>query len=103
MHKYTVEFRVDGIALIPSEVTALLGLQPCQVREAGIDGARKNGGKSLWAYDGFGLGTNSKHEWESLESGLLFLLEKLLPKKNQIELNFSNFDILVVRTFSTKF
>jgi hypothetical protein len=86
MHRYTVEFRIEGAALVPADVSAKLGLEPCQVRE-GV--ARRN---ALWSYDGAAESTQRK-EWESLEEGLLYLLERLLPKQGVIQANFGGFDM----------
>jgi len=93
MHKYTVEFRIEGNTLVPSEVTALLGLQPSQVRNLNSDKRKIDESKLLWAYNGFDLTEGPIQEWESLEEGLLFLLVRLMPKKKQIQLEFGNFDM----------
>ena len=93
MHKYTVEFRVEGQSLVPSEITAILGLEPSQMRVETIGGNGKKGRKALWAFDGNCSSEKSKQEWESLETGLFFLLEKLLPKRELIWTTLSEFDM----------
>ena len=82
MHSYSVQFRISGENLNPSEITRYLGLQPNQIR---IAGERRSEGsvwrKSLWSYDGTSDEVAPAKEWDSLEDGLLYLLDKLLPKK----------------------
>lgn len=87
MHKYTVAFRIEGEVLVPSEVTEKLGLHPTHVRETphSKNNVKRN---SLWSYSGSTL----QIEWDSLESGLLHLLEELVSKKNLIDSNFKQFD-----------
>ena len=84
MHRYSVQFRISGTNVIPSEITRGLDLQPNQIR---IIGEKRSGDRtwdeSLWSYDGTSNDLGSK-EWESLEDGLLFVLNKLLPKKDLI-------------------
>jgi Domain of unknown function (DUF4279) len=71
-HRYTVEFRVFSRSLDPEEITQELGLQPCQIR---VEGTPRFDGRRMWAYDG-GVGSI---DWDSLEKGLAFVLEKLSP------------------------
>lgn len=97
MHKYTVEFRIEGQGLVPLDVTRTLGLQPCQIREETIGRNGNKRSKSLWSYDGFfsgsGSGSDSKQEWDSLEDGISSLLEILLPKRDLIRSKFGKFDM----------
>lgn len=91
MHTYTVEFRIEGQTFVPSDATNKLGLQPCQVRDGFVVGKGRNQGIALWSYDG--NPSESTHEWHSLESGLLYVLERLLPKQDLIKANFGEFDM----------
>ena len=93
MHKYTVEFRIEGRILIPSDVTEALGLEPCQVRRAVDIAEGKRQRNAMWAYDGGSGDAATKRDWDSLEEGLLFLHEQLSPKRAAIYLNFARFDI----------
>lgn len=91
---YTVEFRIEGLLLTPSAVTHKLGLEPCQERIAGSSlSAERRQLNALWAYDGFSVELNSTREWQSLEEGLLFLLQKLLPLRDLISSNFGEFNM----------
>jgi hypothetical protein len=94
MSEYTVEFRIEGLTLVPSDVTSVLELQPCRVD----NGLRNKIGNynpvPLWSYDG--VSTEScfvEQNWASLEDGLQFLLEILLPKKDLIRLKFGDFNM----------
>jgi len=85
MDTYTVEFRIEDQSLIPSEITNILKLNPCQTIDtiANINSKRKR--IPFWAYDGISTENNFiEQDWKSLEEGLLFLLDKLLPKSNLI-------------------
>jgi hypothetical protein len=79
-HEYTVEFRIFSKTLDPSEITRDLALQPCQIR---IEGALGPGGRvqdGMWAFDG----AEGSINWESLEDGLNFVLDKLWPLREVI-------------------
>jgi len=76
-HVYTVEFRICSEKLNPAVITSELGLQPCQVRR---QGELRSDGKvfiGMWAYNGYGNWDGP--DWDSLEEGLTFLLDKLWP------------------------
>jgi hypothetical protein len=88
---YTVEFRIESRVLVPSEVTSLLNLQPSQTRDINITEGSNTRHIPLWAYDGFNVESN--HEWESLEDGLIYLLDQLQPKKDLIWSKFGEFDM----------
>ena len=91
MDTYTIEFRIEGFELVPSEVTALLNLQPSQIREININENTSMRHMPLWAYEGKYFESNS--EWQSLEEGLASLLEQLIPKRDLIWSKFGEFDI----------
>lgn len=82
---YTVDFRIESETLNSGEVTRLLNLEPSQTNYA------NNKDISLWVYNGE-LNANEENptleEWENIEDGLVFLLEKLMPKKEIILSNF---------------
>jgi hypothetical protein len=79
-HQYTVEFRIWSPTLDPAEITRELGLQPCQIRIEGAPGLGGRPQNGLWAYDG-GEGPVN---FESLEDGLTFVLDKLWPLRAAI-------------------
>ena len=83
MNTYTVEFRIEGVDLIPLEITKLLKLSPSQTRIYTKE-INKN---SLWSYDGVSFEKDDfiESEWNTLEEGLLFILDHLLPKKRIIK------------------
>lgn len=91
MHSYTVEFRVEGLKLDPSQITNELNLEPCQVRDFNhIKGADSGKTRSnLWSYDGFTSSDVRVKDWDSLEAGLLHVLTNLSSKKELIA-NISN-------------
>ena len=92
MHKYTVELRIEGGSLLPESVTQKLGLQPCQVRVA-VEMPEKKSRKALWAFDGISDELGTKHEWDSLEEGLLYTLQKISAKRREIFSSFDEFEI----------
>ena len=79
-HEYTVEFRIFSKTLNPDEITRALALQPCQIRIEGTLRADGEPYQGMWAFDG-GEGTIN---WESLEGGLAFVLDKLWPHRETI-------------------
>jgi len=86
---YTIEFRIEGLELQPSNVTKILELNPCQTRDI-HSCINKRNANALWAYDGVYFENNSpSYSWKTLEEGLLFLLDKLEMKLQLIESNFS--------------
>jgi len=89
MDTYTVEFRMEDLSLIPSEITKILELNPCQTRDINSHINKRNP-NALWAYDGIYFDNDSlAYEWKTLEEGLSFVLDKLEPKLHLIESNFS--------------
>lgn len=94
MDTYSVEFRLQGSELVPSNVTKILRLSPCRTIEKGT---QKPGNRilvPLWSYDGVSSESNYvEKEWESLEDGLEFLLNSLWPKRSLLYSNFGAFDM----------
>lgn len=92
MDTYTVEFRIEGPALIPSDVTTALGLQPCIIADDVTNNSSKRSRDPFWSYDGISTESDFvEQEWKSLEEGLSFLLDKLLPKRDLIRARFGEF------------
>lgn len=95
MSEYTVEFRIYGKDLNPSAITNALNLEPGLVRKRGDKkGKDTYWEEGMWAYNGFPEFAGSKN-WESLEEGLTFTLEKLLPIKSKLEDYRKNFKLLL--------
>jgi hypothetical protein len=80
-HKYTVEFRIWGDTLDPTEIERELGLEACQTRMAGVSRFAGRIDKGLWAYNG---PPGSPEDWSSLEDGLRHVLEHLWPHRERI-------------------
>lgn len=95
MHYYTVEFRIEGLELNPSTITTDLGLQPCQIRDFTDfnKGSTSRKRHNLWAYDGFSPNEKREEDWDSLETGLLYVMANLLPKKEQIAALSSRYQV----------
>jgi len=91
MHRFTVEFRIEGESLDADHVTALLGLTPAQTRRRG---ERRGEGsvwdKSLWALDAEG---SSGRDFDNLEDGLDVLLAQLEPKLDVIHCLAKSYDV----------
>lgn len=86
MHTYSVQFRISGKGLDPSEVSRKLGLEPNQVRIAGERrSANQVWHESLWSYDGDTAFAGTAREWTTLEDGLRHVLDRLLPKRELIQ------------------
>src|SRR5438552_2670610 len=71
-HRYTVELRVSGKPLDPDAITRETGLQPCQTRLAGSRVGNRTFDRAMWGFDGGG-----PSDWDSLEEGLAFVLNRL--------------------------
>ncbi|HBB89101.1 MAG TPA: hypothetical protein DC047_15960 [Blastocatellia bacterium] len=95
MHEYTVEFRILGREVIPSAITADLGVEPAQVRFVGEQrDSTTRYEEALWAYDGF-PSSQEDRTWDSLEEGLRFVLERLWPVKDQIDSYKARFRLIL--------
>lgn len=92
-HRYSVQFRISG-DIVPDEVTRHLGLQPNEIRLAGalIHGRRME--ESLWSYSGAPEGVFVQ-EWQILEDGISYMLDKLLPKKELIRYYTDNYSTIL--------
>jgi Domain of unknown function (DUF4279) len=94
LHTYSVQFRISGERLVPDEITQKLDLQPNQVRIAGEKGGRRGvWDRSLWSYDGTRKDFPAPKDWDSLEDGLLCLLQTLGPKTSLVRTYIDNFDV----------
>jgi hypothetical protein len=76
-HKYSVELRVYGETLVPDSITGDTGLQPSGIRAAGSKRGEKTRRHSMWGYD-----AGVTNDWESLEAGLSYLLDRLEPHRD---------------------
>src|SRR6267142_4426133 len=95
MQEFTVEFRVYGSDLDPSTVTATLGLQPSLKREVGDRRDETTTWKEgMWSYNGFPE-TAGAITWPSLEEGLGVVLEKLLPKKDALQIYKDKYEMVL--------
>ncbi|WP_343819617.1 DUF4279 domain-containing protein [Dyella marensis] len=87
--RYTVELRISGMELSPSEITKAMDIQPTHVRSKGERrGASSTFESGVWSY----AGTHAD-EWSSLEAGLVSLMEILRPKKALIASYAERFDV----------
>lgn len=83
-HIYTVEFRICSEALDPLAVTEELGLTPSSIRTPGV---LRSDGRVLdgeWVFNGVSPGEARKIEWDSLENGLTFVMDKLWSRREAI-------------------
>lgn len=88
-HRYTVELRISGRELDPDVISQETGLQPCQTRVAGSVVGTQTFDESMWAFDG-----NPPHDWESLEDGLAFLLDRLSNAEGLVEKYRAKYDVV---------
>lgn len=83
---YSVEFRIEGKLLVPSEVTLVLDLEPCRIENGDTLNSVGKRRVPLWSYDGLSSElVFSENEWDSIEEGLQYLLRRLSPKKELIQ------------------
>lgn len=78
MHEFSVELRIEGTDLSIHSITEKLNLIPSHTREATDTKAGL-----IWGYNGSDLYDEPIY-WESLETGLEFLLGKIYPFEKQI-------------------
>jgi hypothetical protein len=83
MHEYSVELLVKGKGLVESEVSERLGLQ-CTgyLREGEPLPPKRHREQSVWSFAVRPSVNNP--DWESLEDGLVSLIQKLLPVKGAL-------------------
>jgi hypothetical protein len=87
--RYTVELRISGRDLSPSEITKAMGIQPTHVRHrGGRRSASSTFESGVWSYAG-----TDADEWASLEAGLASLMEILRSKKALIASYAERFDV----------
>lgn len=83
--EYTVEFRIHGTDLNIASVTEQLRLEPSLVRNVGDHRSKTTRWEQgMWSYNG-NPDSAACVTWSSLEDGLVFVLEKLWPVKNEID------------------
>ena len=93
MHEYTVEFRIYGKELNPSDVTKDLALTPSLIQEIDHKLGTKRVEQSLWAFNAYK--DDEAKIWGSLDKGLEFLLKKLIPLKSKIDIYKSKYDLVL--------
>jgi Domain of unknown function (DUF4279) len=81
-HAYTVEFRIYGETLDPGTITIGLGLNPSHTAHAGTTRGPRVHRHSVWGYSGFEGG--HLPDWDFLEEGLAFVLNRLWPHRQLI-------------------
>ena len=83
MHKYSIQLRITGATLDPSEVTTRLGLTPNLMRSVGERrDSHRTWAEALWSFDG--VSVTGTHEWDSLERGFDFILDKIGDKAEMV-------------------
>jgi hypothetical protein len=93
-HHYTVEFRIFSDVIDPATITRELDLHPCQVR---VLGSRRADGKiftGMWAFNGITEEGPQAPEWDSLEDGLVHLLEILWSRREAIAQYAANAELI---------
>ncbi|MET0645944.1 MAG: DUF4279 domain-containing protein [Pyrinomonadaceae bacterium] len=93
VHKYLVELRISGKNLSTSEVTAGMGLEPSVSRREGETVGNKRYQYSLWAYNGRPA-DDAPPTWDTLESGLTFLLDRISASKEVLEQYQSKYNVI---------
>ena len=83
LHSYTVALSFHGEQLEPSELSAKLNLQPSHSFSQQQSQSMQRKRTPFWSYNGQGQ-LRFQDEWESLEEGLIFLLQILNSRKAEI-------------------
>lgn len=79
-HRYTVELRIMSVGLEPDQITKQLGIHPSHSRNAGARTDRSGQkSKGVWGYSGKAAAGSEQAEWDSLEEGIVALIEELTP------------------------
>jgi Domain of unknown function (DUF4279) len=82
-HEYAVELRFTGENLVPSDVSARLGLLPTNYYVRGMDYPNTKNRLPFWGYDAQSDRDNYRG-WQSLEEGFEFVCRELRSKKAEI-------------------
>ena len=90
-HSYSIEIRISGIDLVPAEVSKDLQLIPLNTENIGAKFLNRVRTKALWSYNGSSSGESL--EWDSLEEGLHFVLDKLDPLTHKFNLYKEKYEI----------
>ena len=94
MNLFTVEFRIENDFLVPNDITKLLELSPCLTSDMLTHIKRSTSRTPFWAFDGISnIDDFHEQKWDSIEEGLLFLSEKLLPKIDLIQSHFDEYKL----------
>jgi uncharacterized protein DUF4279 len=91
-HRYTVELRVWGEKLDPNVITSETGLEPCQIRVAGTRKGTRTWSEGLWAFNGGGK--SGDFEWDSLEDGLVFVMDRLGDSEKLFAKYAADYDVV---------
>ena len=62
-----------------------IGLTSCQVQKIGSDVGGRVRKEAMWAFNGSEDPGEQRIEWESLEDGLLYVLDKLQPRRGILD------------------
>ena len=92
-HIYTVELRLSGEQLEPSEISTQLSLKPSNVLSQSQNQSSIRKRRPYWGYNGHEE-VGFQAEWASLEDGLTFLLKNLDPQKDRIIAFTRKFDAI---------
>lgn len=84
-HKYTVEFRIYSKELDVHGFSREIGLTPCQVQTIGSDVGGRVRQQAMWAFNGSEDPGERRLEWDSLEEGLTYILDKLEPQRGVLD------------------
>lgn len=77
---YSVEFRIESHDLVPDQITSVLGLQPCLVKQAGWRQlANGQAAPAMWSFDGSSQSNQPMLEWVDLQQGWQHVADFLLP------------------------
>jgi len=82
-HSYTVEIRLYGDQLDPSEISRRMGLEPSSSLNRLAASSLGKSKRPFWAYNGQGE-AGFLSEWQSLEAGLTFLARRLAPLRSTV-------------------
>jgi hypothetical protein len=89
-HTYTVELRFFGDSLDPDLISAELDLLPSNTLNQLQSQTSRTKRRPFWAYNGH-TEAGFQAEWENLEDGFEFLLERLHSKKGKVHALASQF------------
>ena len=93
MPSYTVSLRISSRTLDTAQITRELGLVPTQTRAAGERRSEHTvWDEAMWEFEVFPEG---RHDWDSLESGLVALLKTFIPHTKTLQEYRDRYDVFV--------